>query len=122
MLKYSNNPVFWTSALVIVLAVTGVNMRNSVQALNAVALFFLVWLGFRLYRNSYARRQDLFLPRPDGVCVSGPEQLAVMPYLYLLTVVLISLVLLVFAWNWPAFWSVLVIAILGGLLCWRQVK
>lgn len=114
MFKYAGNPIFWTTAAVILVTLADLAAAAPVQAATVAALYFLIWWGFYLYRHSLARRWDLMLPHPDSVCVSGPGRLQAVPYLYLGAQALFSLICLVLAGEWTAMIVVLVICVTGG--------
>lgn len=122
MFKYAGNPIFWTTAAVILVTLADLAAAAPVPAATAAALYFLIWWGFYIYRHSLARRWDLMLPHPDGVCVSGPGRLQAVPYLYLGAQALFSLICLVLTGEWTAMIVVLVLCLLGALVILRGQK
>ncbi len=122
MFKYAGNPIFWTTAAVILVTLADLAAAAPVQAATVAALYFLIWWGFYIYRHSLARRWDLMLPHPDGVCVSGPGRLQAVPSLYLGAKALFSLICLVLAGEWTAMIVVLVLCLLGALVILRGQK
>ncbi len=122
MFKYSSNPIFWTVAAVMLVTLADLTQVSGIQALNVLAAYFLIWWGFYLYRKSLARRWDLMLPCPDGVCVTGPGRLQAVPCLYALAQCLFSLVCLTLVQEWTVFVLVLVISLAGALITMNAVR
>lgn len=121
MFKYSGNPAFWTVFAAVFVTLADLAAAEPVQALNAAAAYFLIWWGFYLYRHSLAKRWDIMLPHPDGVCVSVPGRLQAVAYLYVLAQSLFSLVCLTLVHEWTAMITVLVIVLTGALLMMKSV-